>query len=68
MQIKASFENGVCYLTMTPEDKWEKKLLGAIAKGGKELLAKVEYTPEGHFSYGNCEAVHIEVQAKPNEE
>ena len=54
MKIKAEFQNGMCKLLLTPEDEWEKKLIGSIAKGGKTLNGIVKYTPEVHFTYGKC--------------
>lgn len=51
MDVKAEFKNGMCRLTITPSDEWEKKLLGAVAKGGVEMSARVIYMPDGHFSH-----------------
>ena len=45
------------------EDEWEKKLIGSIAKGGKTLDGLVKYTPDGHYTYGKCEEVQIQLEA-----
>lgn len=63
MDIKAEFKNGMGKLIITPADEWEKQLVGAIAKGGDVLMADVTYKPEGHFSYGKCEAISIVLSA-----
>ena len=63
MKVSAEFKDGVCKLSLTPDDPWEKKLLGAVAKGGTELGALVKYTPNGHFSYGECECVEVQLKA-----
>ena len=59
MKASAEFLNGMCRLLLTPEDEWEKKLLGAVAKGEDKLDALVTYKPDGHFSYGKCDAVQV---------
>jgi hypothetical protein len=59
MNISAEFKHGMCQVTISPSDDWERKLLGAIAKGGNTLSAQVEYKFDGHFSHGDCEVVHI---------
>jgi len=63
MDLRAEFKNGGCKLYLTPSDDWEEKLLGAVAKGGNKLEAIVTYKPEGHFTHGQCKAVHILLQA-----
>lgn len=63
MDIRAEFKNGACRLHLVPSDEWEKKLLGAVAKGGSTLSAVITYKPEGHFSYQKCEAVSILLEA-----
>ncbi len=63
MKVSAEFKNGMCRVFLEPEDEWEKKLLGAVAKGGEKLDAIVEYKPDGHFSYGKCELVRIQLEA-----
>lgn len=63
MKVAAEFQNGICRLVLTPADEWEQKLLGAVAKGSDTLSALVTYKPEGHFSYGKCHAVHIQLEA-----
>ena len=47
MKISAEFKNGMCKLVLLPEDDWEQTLVGAIAKGGDNLCATVNYEPEG---------------------
>ena len=63
MDVRAEFKNGMCRLHLTPDDEWEQKLLGAIAKGGVQLNATVSYKQEGHFSYGNASAVCVTLEA-----
>ena len=63
MKVSAEFKNGMCRLLLTPDDEWEQKLLGAVAKGGDSLNAVVTYKPEGHFSYGKCSAVQVQLEA-----
>lgn len=63
MKVSAEFKDGVCKILLTPDDEWEQKLLGAVAKGGEKLDAIVKYKAEGHFSYGKCAAVGIELGA-----
>lgn len=63
MDVKAEFKNGGCMLILTPSDEWEKKLLGAVAKGGETLSATITYRPAGHFSHGICEAVQVTLAA-----
>lgn len=63
MKIAAEFKNGMCQLLLTPEDEWEKQLVGAVAKGGKTLDGLVTYKSEGHHSYGKCEAIRIQLEA-----
>ena len=68
MKISAEFQNGICRLALTPVDEWEQKLLGAVAKGADSLSAIVTYKPEGHFTYGKCQAVQILLEAKSERE
>lgn len=63
MKVSAEFQNGICRLTLTPADEWEQKLLGAVAKGSNALSAVVTYKPEGHYSYGKCEVVQVQLEA-----
>jgi hypothetical protein len=63
MKIKAEFAHGMCRLVITPEDKWEQKLMGAVAKGGDALEARVEYETAGHFGHGECTAVRVLLDA-----
>lgn len=67
MKVSAQFQNGMCKLFIRPEDDWEKRLLGAVAKGGVRLDAIVTYTPEGHFSYERCEVVEVQLEATRND-
>jgi len=63
MKVVAEFKNGMCRLFLTPEDQWEKLLLGAVAKGGEKMSALVTYKPAGHVSYGMAEEVQIQLEA-----
>lgn len=63
VDVRAEFKNGACRLYLTPTDEWEKKLLGAVAKGGVELNAIVTYKPDGHFSHGNAAAIQVLLEA-----
>lgn len=63
MKMSAEFKNGMCKLTLVPEDDWEKLLIGAIAKGGEKLDGLVTYKPDGHFSYGKCDVLSIQLEA-----
>ena len=63
MKVSAEFKNGMCKLLIKPDDEWEQKLLGAVAKGGDSLSALIKYEPEGHFSYGKAKAVAIQLEA-----
>ena len=63
MDVKAEFKNGACRLHMAPSDEWEKKLLGAVAKGGETLSSVITYKSDGHFGYGKCEAVSVLLEA-----
>ena len=63
MKVSAEFKNGMCKLHMTPEDEWEEKLIGAVAKGSETLSALVRYEPQGHFTYGKAKAVAIQLEA-----
>lgn len=64
MRLVAVFQDMECKLLIDDLDKWEGKLLGAIAKGGEELMATVKYSTQGHFSNGNCQSVSITLSAK----
>ena len=63
MRTTVTFENGKASVRIVPEDEWERKLLGAIAKGGDRLDANVLYTAEGHFSHEKCKLISIELSA-----
>lgn len=63
MKVSAEFLNGICRLTLTPDDEWEQKLLGAVAKGNDTLSALVTYKPEGHYTHGKCQAVQVQLEA-----
>lgn len=65
MKLTAEFKNEICILSLTADDEWEEKLLGAIAKGGDELVAIVEYRSKGHFSYGKGKAIKVVLSATP---
>lgn len=67
MKVSAEFQNGMCKVLLTPDDEWEQKLLGAVAKGGDKLHALVNYKPEGHFTYGKCQVVTIQLEAGGSE-
>ena len=67
MKTELIFKNQFCKLVITPEDDWEKKLLGAVAKEGNALDAEVTYSAKKHFSYGECESVEILLCAKETE-
>jgi len=62
MKLSANFKNGLCKLDLIPEDEWEEKLLGAVAKGGNTLEAHVTYKSEA-YTYGKCSAVYVQLQA-----
>lgn len=69
MNLQIAFANGKCVVQIAPTDEWEKKLLGAVAKGGTTLDASVHYTSNGHFSYGKCDLLRIELtEPKPKSE
>jgi len=68
MDVRAEFQSGRCLVYLTPSDGWEKKLLGALAKGGAQLNASVRYKPEGHSSYGICSVVEILLEAPETSE
>lgn len=59
MKLKVEFQNEMAKLTMTPEDEWEQKMLGAVSKGNPSLNVKIEYDSEGHYTYGKCKAVRV---------
>lgn len=63
METVVEFKDGVCSLSLTPSDDWERVLLGAIAKGGLKLDAQVIYKPQGHPTYGKAEVVKIRLTA-----
>ena len=48
---------------LEPSDEWEKLLLGAVAKGGEKINGLVTYCSDGHFSYGKCSVVRIQLEA-----
>lgn len=64
MKLSLEFKNQKAKVIIFPEDEWEEKLLGAVAKGGESLEAIVKYEPQGHYSYGKCKVVSIELNAK----
>jgi hypothetical protein len=71
MKVSAEFQNGMCELCIVPEDEWERKLLGAVAKGGDKLWASVTYESKGHYTYGECSAARVLLsagEAMPNAE
>lgn len=63
MHTRIVIEDGKATLELRPEDEWEQKLIGAIAKGGESLSAAIKYEPDGHYTYGKCKAVRIELAA-----
>lgn len=63
MRTTVIFGNGRATIRLAPEDEWERKLLGAIAKGGERLEASVAYTTEGHFTHEKCKLISIELSA-----
>lgn len=67
MKVKAEFEDGECAVTLTPENEWEQKLLGAIAKGGTKLEGYATYKPDGHYSYGKAACVQVRLEAPKDE-
>ena len=63
MRTTVVFENGKASVRLIPEDEWERKLLGAVAKGGKLLDANVAYTEENYFAHEECKLINIELSA-----
>lgn len=68
MEIIAKFINEECEVSLIPDTEWEQKLLGAIAKGGNKLQARVDYKSEGHVSYGKCAVTNITLTQEQDNE
>ena len=65
MKVKAEFEGEACVATLTPENEWEQRLLGAVARGGTSLDGTAIYKPDGHYTYGKAACVQVRLVATP---
>jgi len=63
MRTTVILADGKATVRLIPEDEWERKLLGAVAKGGELLEANVAYTAEGHFTHEKRKLISIELSA-----